>query len=130
MKEIDKKAKNVLENMLSFIIPAKMTVKQRENLAKKSGLSPETIRTTLKRQSLSADTLIRIMLAVGITENEIINLPVSKLGELKQIDTDWISFGRQLTDNEKKEYLVLLKFLRSEWGLIDKPLKKRPRSKK
>lgn len=120
MSDIDKRAKQTLSKILNWLIPAGMTTKERNTLAKNSGISPETLRTTLKRQSMSADTLLRLLLARGIDQNNLENLTQTNLKALPKSEADWIELGRILSDVERKEYTELVRFLRDKWTIKPK----------
>ncbi len=60
---------------MEFVVPKGMEPKERAEVAKKAGLSPETLRTMSGRKSVNADTLVRLLIARGVNPNLLSNLP-------------------------------------------------------
>jgi len=117
MSELDKEVKIVLSKLLDFIVPSGMNAKERRQLADRAGVSEETLRKTTQRQSLNADTLLRLLLARGVSLKTLVNLPQTDFTKLPPGETDWLQFGREASDIEKREYVALLRFLNSKWKL-------------
>jgi hypothetical protein len=92
-----------------------MRPKERTKLALEAGISGETLRHILKRQSLHADTLIRLLLARGVSVKTITNLPQTDLSKLSEAEVEWLEFGRELTAAEKVEFVALIKYVRAMW---------------
>lgn len=113
----DRRVKQTLQRVLAFLIPKGMSAKEREALAKAAGISHETLRTSLKRQSMNADTLIRLLLARGVAPQAIENLPQTELKEMPMGEVDWLELGRELSEKEKKEFAGLIRYLRIKWML-------------
>ena len=86
-------------------------------MAKAAGISIETLRTTLKRQTMNADTLIRLLLARGVSAQTIENLPQTELDQLSQGEVEWLELGRELNEAEKREFASLVRFLLIKWQL-------------
>lgn len=116
----DRKVKQTLHRLLSFISPKGMTAKERNALAKSAGVSVETLRTTLKRQTMNADTLIRLLLARGVSSQTIENLPQTELDQISQAEVEWLELGRDLSEAEKKEFAGLIRYLLIKWQLKSK----------
>lgn len=117
MNANDKRVKQTLQKLLGFLIPAGMSPKEREALAKNAGISAETLRTSLKRQSMNADTLIRLLLARGVTTQTLENLPQTDLKSLPPGEAEWLELGRELSEMERKEFSGLIRYLRIKWSL-------------
>ncbi|MGZ3745076.1 MAG: hypothetical protein ACXVBQ_14535 [Pseudobdellovibrionaceae bacterium] len=117
MSGSDRRIKQSLQRLLLFIVPKGMTAKERTSLANSAGISVETLRTTVKRQSLNADTLIRLLIARGVSAQTIENLPQTELVHLSQGEIEWMELGRELSEGEKKEFSGLVRFLLIKWQL-------------
>ncbi len=120
MSDIDKRAKQTLSKLLTWLVPSGMTPKERNSLAKTSGISPETLRTTIKRQSMSADTLLRLLFARGVDQQTLENLPQTNFKTLPPSEAAWIDLGRDMSETERKEYAELIRFLRNKWNIKPK----------
>lgn len=117
MSSVDRRVKQTLQKVLSYIAPKGMNAKERAELAKAAGISVETLRTTLKRQTMNADTLIRLLLARGVSAQTIENLPQTETDQLSQGEVEWLELGRELTEAEKKEFAGLVRYLLIKWQL-------------
>lgn len=117
MKRIDSEAKAALAELLDILVPASMTPAERKTLAAKAGLNPNSLRVGIHRRSLGADTLIRLMLARGISSRSIKQLPQTELAQLSKGEGEWLSLGRQLTDDERVEFSGLVRFMLARWEL-------------
>lgn len=117
MGKAEQEIEKVLEELLSLVVPEGMSAKERNQFAGRAGISPETLRTNIKRKTLNATTLIRLLLARGISPKTIIDLPQTEHARLSKGESDWLKFGRELGEDEKVEFVSLLKVLRSKWKL-------------
>lgn len=120
MSDMDKRAKQTLSKLLTWLVPSGMTTKERNTLAKNSGISAETLRTTLKRQSMSADTLLRLLLARGVEQQALENLPQTNFKAISSGEAAWIDLGREMSEVERKEFAELIRFLRNKWNIKPK----------
>ncbi len=117
MAEIDKTVKSIINALMDFAVPEGMTSKERAKLAKKAGLSPETLRTMAWRKTVNADTLIRLLIARGVDPKLLANLPQSKTSQIDDSERDWIRFGHKLSSKERSNFISLIKFLKTRWEL-------------
>jgi hypothetical protein len=117
MRNSDRKIQALLTQLMDFLVPAGMTRKERLILAERAGISGETLRKNIQRKSLNADTLIRLLLARGVSPETLLQLPQSEFSELSKGETVWLELGRKLTDNEKSQYAELIEYIRIRWNL-------------
>lgn len=120
MRKIDQEAKYVLHKILCFVAPAAMKASERAQLARAAGINPDTLRHLLKRESLHADTLIRLLLARGVSAKAITNLPQTEFSELKPGEARWIEYGRALTEVEKIEFVEIVDYIRQKWSRLER----------
>ena len=120
MASIDKQINQVMQKVLAMVAPKGMTSSERRELAKAAGISHESLRTTLKRKTMNADTLIRLLLARGVSASSIENLPQSEASKLSRGELDWIELGRELSEDEKREFSSLIRYLVGLWKLTDR----------
>ncbi len=118
MSNTDKEVKIVLSKLLEFIVPEGMSPKERRRLAAQAGISEETLRKNLQRKSLNADTLIRLLLARGVSAKALAAPQQADLSKLSEGEAGWAEFGRKLSEAERTEFVELLKYLRSRWDLL------------
>lgn len=117
MAKLDEEVKLVLERLLSIVVPKGMSPRERRHLAKKAGISDETLRAGIRNRSLRSDTLLRLLLARGVSPKTLATLPQSDVTQLNRGDFVWLDYGTQLTEEEKIEYIGLIRFIRSKWNL-------------
>ena len=117
MKKIDTETRAVLEDLLQILIPSGMSASEKKELAGKAGLNPNSLRVGIHRKSISADTLIRLMLARGIAAKSLKQLPQTELHKLSKGESDWLELGRQSSEDERVEFTGLIRFLKSRWKL-------------
>lgn len=117
MSKIGQEAEAILKQLIELVVPAGMTPAERRHLALKSGISEETLRTTLKRKSMNADTLLRLLLARGVSAKTLVQLPQTELAKLPKGEAEWLSLGRDLSEEERVEFVGLVKYLRARWKL-------------
>lgn len=120
MASIDKQINQVMQKVLAMVAPKGMTSSERRELAKAAGISHESLRTTLKRKTMNADTLIRLLLARGVSASSIENLPQSEASKLSRGELDWIELGRELSEDEKREFSSLIRYMVGRWKLTDR----------
>ncbi|MBS1983232.1 MAG: hypothetical protein JST16_03590 [Bdellovibrionales bacterium] len=117
MSKLDDEVKLILERLLALVVPKGMTTKERRQLAKKAGISDETLRSGIRTRSLRSDTLLRLLRARGVSAKTLATLPQSDPAELNHGDFVWLDYGNQLSEAEKVEYVGLIRFIRSKWKL-------------
>jgi hypothetical protein len=106
-----------MSQLMDFIVPASMSSRERHSLAEKAGISGETLRKNVQRKSFNADTLIRLLLARGVSAETLAQLPQSDLSKLSKGEAIWLELGRRLTDGEKFQYAELIEYFRARWNL-------------
>ena len=94
-----------------------MKSKELTKLAKAAKLSPETIRQLRRRKSLTAQTLVRLLLAIGVKAKDITNLPQKQTASLSHAKIEWNKFGSTLTESEIKEFLSFFKHVKKNWRM-------------
>ena len=95
-------------------------IQKNENIAKLSKLtklSETALRNAKSRKSISADSLIKLLLAHGVPESLLMNLPRSKPSQLSKTLTDWHKIGIGLTDKQREKIGDFVKILKSDWRL-------------
>lgn len=117
MSKVDREVKNVVQSLMSFIVPPGMTARERNDLARRAGVSANTLRTNLRRGTINADTLFRLLIARGVLPKTLANLPQEDLAKVSRGETEWLALGRQLTETERTEFAGLVRFVRSRWNL-------------
>lgn len=120
MANIDKQIHQIMQKILAMIAPKGMSPSERKELAKSAGISPESLRTTLKRKTMNADTMIRLMLARGVPASAIENLPQSEPSKMSRGELDWAEVGRELSEEEKREFSSLVRYLVARWKVKDR----------
>ena|SRR5665213_377870 len=111
------RSKKVINAWIRDFIPRDMPFGEIEKLAKAAQISPGTIRQIRSRESVSADTIVSLMLARGVSEDELTNL--AQKGEVKFSKTlsEWNKLGNTLSDKQREHTIKLVHFLISEWKL-------------
>jgi hypothetical protein len=94
-----------------------MNAKERRALAEKAGISAETLRTNVRRKSFNADTLMRLLLARGVSAETLSHLPQTDFSKLSKSEVIWLELGRKLNDAEKVQFAELVEYLRVRWDL-------------
>lgn len=118
MDKLERDTKLALRRLLNMLVPKGMKGKERAALAQTAGISPETLRHVLTRQSLSADTLLRLLLVRGVSMKALANLPQTNFEKLSEGEAEWLEYGRELGDAEKIEFVALIKYIRARWGQL------------
>jgi len=117
MRKTDQEVKAVLQKLLDFIVPPGMTANERAQIAAKAGISVNTLRTNLRRKTINADTLIRLLLARGVQAKALTELPQLDTSKLSKGENNWLILGRQLSETERVEFAELVKFVRTRWNV-------------
>lgn len=117
MSKLDNEVELILERLLALVVPKGMSAKERRQLARRAGISDETLRAGIRNRSLRSDTLIRLLVARGVSPKTLASLPQSDSAELNRGDFVWLQYGSQLTEDEKVEFVSLIRFIREKWAL-------------
>ena len=115
-KKIDREVNEAIEELMRNILPKEIEIKTRKHLAKKSGLSDETLRTVQRRKNLNIDTFFRILYGRGVSLKELTrSIKTKKFSMLLENEAELIRFGMKLKEEDRGRYLDLLKFIHSRW---------------
>lgn len=112
-----RRTKKVLNAWIRDYIPEDMPFGEVEKLAKAAEISPGTLRQIRKRESVSADTILAILLARGVSEEALINLPQSGAAVFSRSLSDWNRLGNTLSDGQREGIIKLVKVLLGDWRL-------------
>ena len=69
------------------------------------------------RQSISADTLIKLLLAQGVSPDILLNLPRTRPSKISETLTLWNKIGLNLSSKEREKLGKFIKVLMTEWKL-------------
>lgn len=105
---INKQVKEILINLIEELAPSEMPRNEVAKLIKATGLGESTIRTAKKRESISADTLMRLLLAHGVDPKDIMSLPRKKPSKICPSITEWNKLGLKLNKKEREAYFDLI----------------------
>ena len=109
-KTIDK----ILGNLVEQLVPKGSNIAQ---LSKATKLSESALRNLRNRKSISADTLLKLLLAHGVSSDLLTNLPRNKPSKISKTLTDWNKIGLSLSDREREKLGGFVKTLKSDWRL-------------
>ena len=88
-----------------------------EEFSKTTKLSGTTLRNINSRKGFTADSLIKLLLANGVSEDLLTNLPRSKPSQVSKTLTEWYKIGLSLTDKQRETIGNFVKVLKSDWQL-------------
>ena len=120
---ISKRTERTLKGLLRKVVPnnskgrSELPHGELAKLAKAAGIVPDTIRRIHARESLSAVTLIRLLLAKGANEESIIHIPFTKPTKVCKHLSQWNDFGAKISPKQRKEFLSLCNYLLKEWNI-------------
>lgn len=114
---MDKQVKLVLDSLIAFAAPKGFSPTERAKIAKKAGLSPATLRAMSWRRTVNADSLIRLLIARGMSAQSLSNLPQTEFSPVKESEIQWFKIGQELTSEKKMAFIQLIKFLQNQWDL-------------
>lgn len=117
LKMNEKDVEKVINSLIDRIYPKGMKTRELKELAKSAKLSPETIRQMRRRKSLTTQTLIRLLMAIGVKSNDITNLPQNGRSGLSNEHTEWNKLGTSLSTAEVKEFTSFIKYVRKHWQM-------------
>ena len=101
---MQKKVNKVLAQLIEQLVPARTSKGEREKICKVTKLSHSTLRTARFRQGMSADTLIKLLLAHGVSPDILINLPRTRPSQISKSLTLWNKIGLNLTEGSGKNW--------------------------
>ncbi|WP_347359654.1 hypothetical protein [Bdellovibrio sp.] len=64
--------------------------------------------------------MIRLLLARGVSASTLENLPQTETSKLSRGEIEWNELGRELSEEEKREFASLIRYLLIRWKLKDK----------
>lgn len=112
-----RKSKKVINAWISSFIPKDMPYGEIEKLAKAAGISSATLRQIRSRESVNADTIVSIMLARGVSEEDLMNLSQSGEAKFSRSLSDWNQLGNTLSDKQREGIIKLVNVLLGDWRL-------------
>lgn len=110
-------ARRVLNAWIKEYLPKDMPFGDVQRLAKAAQLSPGTLRQIRNRGSVGAETILSILLAKGVPEENLIGLKPTGEVKFSQSLADWNRFGATLSEKQREQLLRLVQFLLSDWTL-------------
>lgn len=110
-----RRTQKVISSWIHDFIPEDMPFGEVEKLAKAAGISPGTLRQIRKRESVSADTILSILLARGVPEEVLTNLPQSGVAGFSKSLSEWNRLGNTLTDDQRESIVKLVRVLLHDW---------------
>ncbi|MCY4644910.1 MAG: hypothetical protein OXB88_09855 [Bacteriovoracales bacterium] len=114
---MQKKVNDILAKLIDQLIPKRIPKGELNKICKATGLSASTLRMVRSRQTLSADTLIKLLLAHGASAETIGNLPRLRPSKICESLTLWNKIGLNLGSRERIVLGRFIKTMTSEWKL-------------
>ena len=105
---MEKEVKKILMKLIEDLAPDDMPRNEVGKLVKATKLGESTIRTAKKRERISADTLMRLLLAHRVDSQDIINLPRKNSSKVCPSITKWHNLGLKLNKQEREAYISLV----------------------
>jgi hypothetical protein len=110
-------SKSIISNWISWLVPKGMKTPDIEALAKSAKISPGTIRQIRNRGSVSADTIVSLMLARGVSKDQLENLSQDGKSSFSKSLTEWNRIGNKLSEEERQKVLQVMKLLLENWKI-------------
>lgn len=110
-------ARRVLSAWIKEYLPKDMPFGDIQRLAKSAQLSPSTLRQIRSRGSVSAETILSVMLAMGVKEEDLTNIKPTGEAKFSKSLAEWNRVGSSLSEKQREQVLKLVQFLLSEWKL-------------
>ena len=105
---MNKRVKDLIRQLLQQLAPDDMPKPEMKKLREAAGLGEATIRNAKRREGLTADTLLALLLAHGVDPKDILNLPRKKPSKVSPTNTKWYKLGLELSEKEKLSYMELI----------------------
>lgn len=112
-REVD----SILAKLIAQLIPEENKDKDLDQICKITKLSKSTLRMAHMRKSISADTLIKLLLVNGVSKDLLLNLPRNKPIKFSPSSTLWNKIGLSLGEKERGKLGEIVKTISSEWKL-------------
>jgi hypothetical protein len=109
------RSKKVINAWIRDFLPKEMAFGEVEKLARAAQISPGTIRQIRNRESMSAETIVSIMLARGVSEDDLINIPQRGEAKFSKSLSDWNHLGNSLSEKQREQIVKLANFLLADW---------------
>lgn len=111
------KARKVISSWINEYLPKEMAFGDIVALAKAAQINPGSIRQIRTRESVSAETIISVMLARGVSEEDLISLP--QRGDVKYSKSlnEWNQLGSTISEKQREHVVKLIKFLLADWKI-------------
>lgn len=110
-------ARKVLAAWIKEYLPKDMGFGDVQRLAEEAQISPGTIRQIRNRGSVSAETILSIMIAMGVREEVLINIKSTAEPKFSKSLTEWNRLGASLSEKEREKLIKFANFLLSEWTI-------------
>ena len=104
----------ILQDLLEQVIQKGETINKLHQATK---LSKTTLRSIKSRKSISADSLIKLLLAHGVSKDLLRNLPRNEPSNVSKTLTEWNKIGLSLTDREREKIGRFVRALKNDWQL-------------
>ncbi len=114
---LQSKIDKILAELLEQLIPERIRSGEAARFSKATGLAPTTLRVARLRQSINADTLIKLLVAHGVPEDVLTNLPRSRPSKISKSLTKWNKIGLKLSDKERESIGAFVEILITKWKL-------------
>lgn len=112
MDKLESKVKKILSSWSERVVPEGLADSQIKILAKNANLNFETLKTLRKRKTAKAETIVRGLLASGVSEKALINLPLDNASVFPKNQAKWHKLGQKLSEEELGQYLTLISQIR------------------
>lgn len=112
---MQKKVDEILAQLIGQLIPDRIPRGELERICRATKLSQSTLRMARLRQSVSADTLVKLLLAHGVSPSALRNLPRNRPSKLSETLTQWNKIGLNLSEQEREKLGKFVKALVAEW---------------
>lgn len=110
-------ARRVLSAWIKEYFPKDMGFGDVQRVAQAAQLSTSTIRQIRNRGSVNAETMLSVMLAMGVSEEDLINIKPTVDPKFSKSLAEWNRFGSSISEKQREQILKLAHFLLSEWKL-------------
>ncbi len=114
---MQKKVNDTISELIEQLIPERIKKGELTKICKATGLSESTLRMIRSRKSVSADTLIKLLVANGVSFDTITNLPRSKPSKICKSLTMWNKLGLSLNEAEREKIIKFIKTILVDWKL-------------
>ena len=112
---MDRVVRKTLMTLLETLSPAEMPRNEVGKLVKATKLGASTIRTARRREKISGDTLMRLLIAHGVDPTDIINLPKKRASKICPTMTEWNKLGLKLNKMERQAYSSMINWNRKNF---------------